>query len=188
MEWVLEIVLVLMLAATLFHALRLERALGVLKRDRTQLEELVAEFNTSTRAAEASITRLHEAADGAGRQIGRHVETAGRLKDDLVFLADRGDRLADRLDQLVRTGRMLEPAAYAGTEQRTEPQRTEPQWREATWQPPAAPEPYRPHHAAAATFAVMERAGVTERAGEDAAPRVRSQAERDLMKALRLAR
>ena len=42
MEWVLEIVLVLMLAATLFHALRLERALGVLKRDRTQLEELVA--------------------------------------------------------------------------------------------------------------------------------------------------
>ncbi len=184
MEWVLEVVLVLMLAATLFHALRLERALGVLKRDRTQLEELVAEFNTSTHAAEASITRLHEAAEGAGRQIGRHVETAGRLKDDLVFLADRGDRLADRLDQLVRTGRMLEPAQHVSAgEQRAEPQR-----REATWHAPAAPEPYRPGHAATGTSAVLERVGVMERGGEDAAPRVRSQAERDLMKALRLAR
>lgn len=183
MEWVLEIVLVLMLAATLFHALRLERALGVLKRDRTQLEELVAEFNTSTRAAETSIARLHEAAEGAGRQIGRHVETAGRLKDDLVFLADRGERLADRLDQLVRAGRMLEPHTAVESQQ-PGPQRPEPQRRDAAWQAPtaAAPEPYRPYRPAAVASAVLEPAG------GDAAPRVRSQAERDLMKALRLAR
>ena len=32
MEWLLEIALVALLAATLFHAVRLERALGVLKR------------------------------------------------------------------------------------------------------------------------------------------------------------
>src|SRR5260370_9557525 len=127
MEWVLEIVLVLMLAATLFHALRLERALGMLKRDRAQLEELVGEFNASTRAAESGIARLHEAADGAGRQIGRHVETAGRLKDDLVFLVDRGERLADRLGQLVRAGRMLEaqpaPHTYVPEPAQREPQR-----------------------------------------------------------------
>ena len=41
MEWLLEIVLVVLLAATLFQAVRLERALGVLKRDRVALEELV---------------------------------------------------------------------------------------------------------------------------------------------------
>ena len=45
----LEVALVLLLAATLFHALRLERALGVLKRDRAVLEDLVAGFNESTR-------------------------------------------------------------------------------------------------------------------------------------------
>jgi len=42
MEWLLEIALIGLLLATMFHAVRLERALGVLKRDRAALEELVA--------------------------------------------------------------------------------------------------------------------------------------------------
>ena len=52
MEWILELVLAVLLLATLFQALRLERALGVLKRDRGELESLVAGFNASTRQAE----------------------------------------------------------------------------------------------------------------------------------------
>jgi hypothetical protein len=174
MEWILEIVLVLMLAATLFHALRLERALGVLKRDRTQLEQLVGEFNAATRAAETSISRLHDAADGAGRQIGRHVESAGRLKDDLVFLVERGDRLADQLDRLVRAGRTLEPSEQGRVlplrpdlpRAPRDVKRHEQDWADRTSDPPRAPEPV----------------------AAEASTRVRSQAERDLMKALRLAR
>ncbi|MGH7106927.1 MAG: DUF6468 domain-containing protein, partial [Acetobacteraceae bacterium] len=57
-EWLLEIGLIGLLAATLFHALRLERALGVLKRDRAELEALIKEFNASTREADAGIARL----------------------------------------------------------------------------------------------------------------------------------
>jgi hypothetical protein len=106
-QWVLEAVLVLLLAATLFHALRLERALGVLKRDRAVLEELVEGFNESTRQAETGIERLRHAADGAGRQMARQIETAQRLRDDLAFLADRSDRLAERLEGAVRTARMV---------------------------------------------------------------------------------
>ena len=41
LQWVLDIALIGLLAATLFHATRLERALRLLKRDRTELEELV---------------------------------------------------------------------------------------------------------------------------------------------------
>ena len=66
MEWLLETALLVLLAATLFHAMRLERALGVLKRDRAALEELVAGFNSSTRAAEQGIERLRAAAEGRG--------------------------------------------------------------------------------------------------------------------------
>jgi hypothetical protein len=144
MEWILEAVLVLLLAATLFHALRLERALGVLKRDRAVLEDLVASFNASTRQAEAGIDQLRVAADGAGRQMARQIETVVRLKDDLVFLLERGESLADRLDHLVRAGR------------------------------PLAAEALRPIHAGDDDPATL--------------PRVRSQAERDLLKALRMAR
>ena len=102
MEWILDIGLVILLAATLFHAVRLERALGVLKRDRTSLEALVQTFNASTLAAETGVERLRATTDGAGRQIQRQIDTAGRLKDDLTFLVQRGEGLADRLDETVR--------------------------------------------------------------------------------------
>ena len=107
MEWTLEIVLVGLLGATLFHAIRLERALGVLKRDRASLETLIEGFNASTRQAETGIERLRVAADGTGRQIEGQVAKSVALKDDLAFLTERGDRLADRLDLLVRAARPL---------------------------------------------------------------------------------
>lgn len=146
MQWLLELALVVLLAATLFHALRLERALGVLKRDRTTLERLVAGFNDSTRQAEAGINRLHAAADGAGRQVAKVSEAAIGLKQDLAFLIDRGERVADRLEALVRAGRPLVAEA-----------------------PRLVPSPTEPAEAAEP-------------------PRVQSQAERDLLKALRMAR
>ena len=144
-QWVLELVLVALLAATLVHALRLERALGVLKRDRAALEELVAGFNASTRQAESGVERLREAADGAGRHLARQIEQVRRVEGDLGFLIERGDGLADRLDGLVRAAR--KPAALA-----------------------PVPVP------------------VAAGGPEEDAPRPRSQAERDLLKALRLAR
>ncbi len=143
MEWILELALVALLAATLFHAVRLERALGVLRRDRVQLQELIAEFNASTRQAETGIERLRTVADGAGTQIARQVDAALSLKDDLALLIERGNRLADRIDGLVRAGRPLASEAPRLT--------------------------------------VVSDTDPTE-------PRVRSQAERDLLKALRMAR
>jgi len=107
MEWTLEIVLVVLLGAMLFQAIKLERALGVLKRDRASLEKLVAHFNASTHQAESGIQRLRAAVDGAGRQIDTQLTKSISLKDDLAFLTERGDRLADRLDLLVRAARPL---------------------------------------------------------------------------------
>src|SRR6202042_340148 len=107
MEWFLEIALVALLAATLFHAVRLERALGVLKRDRSALQDLIDGFNTSTRQAELGIERLRGVAEGTGLQIAGQLDAAVALKDDLTLLIDRGDRLADRIDALVRAGRPL---------------------------------------------------------------------------------
>jgi hypothetical protein len=107
MEWTLQIVLVMLLGATLFRAIRLERALGVLKRDRASLEALVVGFNASTHQAESGIQRLRAAADGTGRQIEAQLSKSVSLKDDLAFLTERGDRLADRLEMLVRAARPL---------------------------------------------------------------------------------
>jgi chromosome segregation ATPase len=149
MEWLLEIALLGLLATTLFHAMRLERALGVLKRDRAALEQLVAGFNSSTRAAEHGIERLRAAAEGAGRQVQRQAEAASALKEDLLFLTERGEKLADRLDVLVRSVRPLAQDLPV---------------------PPPIPTLVEPSRS------------------DEAEPRLRSQAERDLLRALRLAR
>jgi hypothetical protein len=155
MEWILDILLVVLLTATLFHAVRLERALGVLKRDRSALETLVADFNASTRAAETGIERLHVAADGSGRQIQRQIDTATTLKEDLTFLVQRGEGLADRLDEGVRAARPILSIA--------------------SQTPTRAPYP-------------SQALTAMERAPREADPQPRSQAERDLLKALRMAR
>jgi hypothetical protein len=161
MEWILDILLVGLLAATLFHAIRLERALGVLKRDRAALEALVETFNASTRAAETGIERLHVAAEGSGRQIQRQIDMAVTIRDDLTFLVQRGEGLADRLDDGVRAAR----PALALVDQ------------PASRVPPRTPPGTRMMPSA-------ERAV----APRDSEPKVRSQAERDLLKALRMAR
>jgi hypothetical protein len=153
MEWMLDIALVILLTATLFHAIRLERALGVLKRDRAALETLVATFNASTQAAESGIERLRVASEGSGRNIQRQIDTATTLKDDLTFIVQRGEGLADRLDELVRATRPTLAMA----------------------EHPSSRSAYMPQ------AATVERAGREE-------PQVRSQAERDLLKALRMAR
>ena len=151
----LEVLLSGLLVVTLFHALRLERALGVLRRDRASLEELVAGFNESTRQAEGGIERLQTAADGAGRQIARHIEQAKALKNDLSFLTERGEKVADQLDDLVRQSR-------SGPEPTALPQAKTPRGRPALQAVPTD---------------VHEGDG-----------RVRSQAEKELLRALRMAR
>jgi hypothetical protein len=153
MKWALDLVLIILLTATLFHAVRLERALGVLKRDRRALEELVSAFNASTQMAEQGIDRLRKSADGAGRQITLQIDVANGLKNDLMFLTERGERLADRIEVSVRSGRLADAAM---------------------------PLVHTP-------LALVPRAQQIA-LSEDAPVRLRSQAERDLLKALKQAR
>jgi hypothetical protein len=107
MEWTLEIVLVVLLGATLLQAIRLERALGVLKRDRASFESLVVGFDASTHQAENGIEQLRAVAEGTGREIESQLSKSLSLKEDLTFLTERGNRLADRLDTLVRAAKSL---------------------------------------------------------------------------------
>ncbi|MBV9537916.1 MAG: hypothetical protein JOY70_03165 [Acidisphaera sp.] len=153
MEWFLELALSVLLAATLFHALRLERALGVLKQDRAALEALVDTFNASTKLAEQGVDRLRVAADGAGKHIARHTEVATELTKDLQFLIERGERVADRLEACIRVTR--DGGSSADREQS------------------AGPSPDVPGPASLAANVL-----------EPAPSRVRSQAERDLLRAL----
>ncbi len=181
-QLLLEGVLVLLLGITLFHAVRLERALGVLKRDRAVLEDLVAGFNESTRQAEAGVERLRAATDGAGRQIARQIEQAQRLRDDLAFLGERGERQAERLEGAVRAARMVGDHAATGIGMGV-----------GMGIGMGNPAPPLPFATPAAQPAQMPAAPAGFGALDDIAapagsPKLRSEAERDLLRALRAAR
>lgn len=109
MDWLLEIVLIVLLGLTLVHAVRLERGLSALRHERTALGEAVAGFDNSTRQAEAGLDKLHSMTQETALQLARKLEGAAVLKDDLAFLVERGEHLADRLERLVRSGRAIEP-------------------------------------------------------------------------------
>ena len=167
MDWLLEIALIALLALTLVHAVRLERALGVLRRDRATLGEAVAGFDSSARQAESGLGRLQIMAQEATQQATRSIEGAAALKEDLAFLCKRGEDLADRLEQLVRAGRTLDPG------------RAREQPAAAAAAPPASiraePAASRsPRKSPDGDFADLR----------EAAPRPRSKSERDLQQAL----
>jgi hypothetical protein len=102
MEWLLELSLIVLLALTLFHAIRLERAIGVLKRDGAGLQALVAEFNASSQAAEQGIAQLRQVAEDSGRSLARQMEALEVRREDLDFLIGRAEALANRLEGAVR--------------------------------------------------------------------------------------
>lgn len=113
LDWVLELVLVGLLALTLLHAVRLQRAVAGLHRERSALGDAVAGFDASTRDAEVGLGRLHHMAQGVAGQVATGIEAAAVLKDDLAFLTERGEQLADRLEALVRAGRGLDATRSA---------------------------------------------------------------------------
>ncbi len=103
----LEFGLVVLLGITLVHAVRLQRAIDALRKDRANLDEAVAGFDSGARQAEVSMTRMRDAA----QMLGGRLEAATALRDDLSFLCERGTQVADRLDHVVRAARPLEPVS-----------------------------------------------------------------------------
>ncbi len=104
-QWPLEIVLIALLGTTLFYALRLERSIGLLRRDRENLGEVLAAIRQALDDAERGIQSLRQAADISGRALAREVEVATEAKRDMQFLLDRVESVAAKVETAIRAGR-----------------------------------------------------------------------------------
>lgn len=114
-EWLVQGLVVALLAGAMPFVLRLERELRALRRDRAALDGSAAGLAEATRLAEAASLRLRASAESAGRQVAEKLAVAEPLRDDLRYLVERAEAMADRLDGLVRTAR-VSPAAAAPAE------------------------------------------------------------------------
>ena len=116
LEWALQLALLGLLGAAIPYAVRLERGLREIRRDREAMEGSAQGLSEAARMAEAAMVRLRASAELAGRQVAERTAAAEPLRDDLRYLVERAEALADRLEGLVRAGRPMAAETPRATE------------------------------------------------------------------------
>ena len=105
LEIALDILLIVLLTATIAYAVLLNRRLARLRRGRAELEQTIAEFNAATSRAEDSISGLKAHAGELGRELDGRLQRARATCDELAFLVERADEQARRLAGAIRAPR-----------------------------------------------------------------------------------
>ena len=80
LEWGLQLALLGLLGAAIPFAIRLERALREIRKDRTAMETSAQGLSEAAGAAESAILRLRATAELAGRQVQERVTAAEPLR------------------------------------------------------------------------------------------------------------
>lgn len=161
-ELALDLVLILLLLVTIVYVALLQRRLTLLRKDRDAVDASIERMNEATRRAEASLKGIRQTAEQARVTLDDPMARAQALRDELSFLIQRADAAGERIANGVSS---VGPAAAAPT---------------ARPRPPAAS-----GKAPAGKAGADGPVGRDDRRPDDTSDDVRSQAERDLMNALR---
>ena len=154
---IIDLLVAALLAVTIGFAVILNKRLGKVRQDKKALEKLAVTFGESTLRAEEGVETLKQTAGVLQEQL----EKAHALKDDLAFLIERGDSTADNLENLIRATRDTGPGDSG------------------IWPEPEAPAVGKGKPGP--LTATLDEAGF----GDDG--EIRSEAERELLKAIRSA-
>ncbi len=98
---ILDMFVAVLLIVMIGYAFTLNKRLGTLRRDKGELQKLALSFGEATLRAEESTAQLRATID----VLQERIKKAESLRDDLVFLVERGNGTADSLEELVRTAR-----------------------------------------------------------------------------------
>ncbi len=93
----LDSVVIVLLLATIGYAAVLNRRLTRLRAAKDDMEALLREFGEAGAKAQQALAALHGEGQATAARLDGLLEQAKSLSDDLVFLIDRGGRLADGL-------------------------------------------------------------------------------------------
>ncbi len=105
-EWIglfLDLVLIGVVSAGVVQAIRLIRQLQDLRASRAEMERFVRDFNGAVTRAEAGIKGLRSVARESGDDLEKLIEKASLVRDELNFIIDSAEGVADRLTQKTST-------------------------------------------------------------------------------------
>ncbi len=152
MPWalVVDAVVAVLLVATIAYAVVLNRKLSQLRHNKEELIKLIATFNEAMARADTGVQRLRKTSVETGRSLQEQLERAQAVRDDLAYMVERGDNIANRLEAGVRTARAMD--GY------TPPPEPAPPANSETESPPALPGGGRPGSPAAAAREILAAA------------------------------
>ena len=101
----LDIVILALLAATVYLAFRLNSNLMHFKQSRSEMEGLVNRLTGNIDKAERAIQGMQNAARNAGRDLDEIISDAKVLSDELKFMNETGNNLANRLEKIAERNR-----------------------------------------------------------------------------------
>ena len=102
-----------LLVATIGYAVVLNRKLAALREAKAEMDALAAGLAESVQEARSGLDDLMRLSQDSGEELQRTTGTARSLADDLVFLMERGNALADRLDGAIGAARSEAPMVTA---------------------------------------------------------------------------
>jgi len=102
-----DIIIILLLAVTVVYCWRLTRSLNLIRDAKGEMAQLIKQFSEATENARDSVDELKISAKKVSEQLQGKVEKAGFLADDLTFLIDKANKIADTLERGL-TGRATE--------------------------------------------------------------------------------
>lgn len=106
-EWLAQLAVAALLVGTILVGLRLERALRTVRGDREALAGCAAGLDEASRRAQAASVALRRDAEESRAAMQAGTAAAEPVRDDLRYLLQRAEAVADRLEELVRAARGL---------------------------------------------------------------------------------
>lgn len=103
----IDVIVIVLMGATIFYTMLVNRRLTSLQEGRDQLQTFVESFGESLQQAERSVKELKETGQSIYEVIQKESDAAVRLRDDLVFLTERGEQIADELDKSIMSSRAI---------------------------------------------------------------------------------
>lgn len=94
----LDTVIIVLLALTIAYCWLLNRRIKVLQNSKSELAQLLKYFDESTQRASESIIALQTASKKIGENIQNRIDKANYIMDDLTFLIEKSNKVADQME------------------------------------------------------------------------------------------
>lgn len=104
---ILDILIVILLGATIFYAARLSIHLKTFRDARSDMDDLLDDLSEAVIRAENAIKGMNNSAQQSGQKLQDVINEAKFLADELRFMNESGDNLASRLEKLAERNREL---------------------------------------------------------------------------------